>query len=78
MDLRDISSASLSIEIGGQTVPVTEKAQTSLGDPYTWTIRFVPPDKNPKDATTVYTPSLLYATEVLATVKDVTLSYPKP
>jgi len=76
VDLRNISNENLSIDIGGKTVQIVEKAQKSSGDPYNWTIRFVPPDQRSKDAEVEYVPSLLYVKEPLATAQT-TIKYPK-
>jgi hypothetical protein len=57
-------------------VQIVEKAQKSLGDPYNWTIRFVPPDQRSKDAEVEYVPSLLYVKEPLATAQT-KIKYPK-
>jgi hypothetical protein len=77
VDLRDISNTDLSIDIGGKIVPIEEKVQKGLGSPHSWTIRFVPPDKRPKDDEFEYTPSLLHAKEPLATAQT-KIKYPTP
>ena len=56
VDLRNISNENLSIDIGGKTVQIVEKARKSLDDPYNWIIRFVPPDQRSKNAEVEYVP----------------------
>jgi hypothetical protein len=76
VDLRNISNESLSIDVGGKSGRVIEKAQKSVDEPYSWTVRFVPPDQRSKDAEVEYLPSLFYVKEPLATAQTA-IKYPK-
>jgi hypothetical protein len=77
VDLRNISNESLSIDVGGKSGRVIEKAQKSVDDPYIWTVRFVPPDQRSEDAEVEYLPSLFYVKQPLATAQTARIKYPK-
>jgi hypothetical protein len=76
VDLRNVSNESLFIEIGGVKAPVADKVQKSLDEPYSWSVRFVPPAKRPKDTDSEYAPSLIYKNETLASAPAAKVRYP--
>src|SRR5262249_6535515 len=77
VDLRNVSDENLSIDIGGNSVPIVAKVPKNPDDPYSyiWIIRFVPPDKRPKDTESEYAPSLIYVNEPLANAQT-KITYP--
>jgi len=76
VDLKNISNENLSIDVGGKSASIIEKAQKSMDYPHSWIIRFVPPDQRSKDVEVEFDPRLLYVKEPLATAQT-KIKYPK-